>query len=145
MRIRVNNTQGIKISLSKIRKLTRYVLAYEGIKRTRIEISVVLVDNKSIKKINKEYLGRPRPTDVISFCMWEGSFYTIHPELLGDVVVSVEQAKKMALKLHKDFEQELSLYLIHGLLHLLGYKDDTLRNSKRMHKRGLDILKEWLE
>lgn len=145
MRIRVSNSQDVKISLPKVRRLIKYVLAREGIKKTNIEISVLLVDNNKIKEINKEYLGRIGATDVICFCMWEGPFYKLHPELLGDVVISVEQAKKVALRLHKDFKIELWLYLIHGLLHLLGYKDDTKNNSKKMHKREQYILKGWLK
>lgn len=143
MRVRINNQQGIRVPVLEIRNLTKYVLVQEGINKVPVEISILLVDNARIKELNKEYLGRSRVTDVISFRMWEGPFYKLHPELLGDIVISVEQAQCQARRLHRDFKKEVWLYLIHGLLHLVGYEDDTLRNSRRMHRRSLDILRKW--
>lgn len=145
MRVRLSNQQARRVSISEIRRLVKYVLAQEGIKKVPVEISILLVDNARIKKINKQYLGRTYATDVVSFRMWEGPFCKLHPELLGDVVVSVEQAQDQARRLGKDFKEELWLYIIHGLLHLLGYEDDTSRNAKTMHRRGLAILKGWLK
>lgn len=145
MRVRFSNQQSIKVSQAEIRKLAEYALTLEGIGRAKIEISILLVDNARVKELNKEYLGRKRATDVISFRMWEGPFYKLHPEILGDVVVSVEQAHREARRLGKEFKQELWLYIIHGLLHLVGYEDDTSQNAKKMHKRCLEILKGWSE
>lgn len=143
MRVRLNNQQGIKVSLTQIRRLTGYVFGQEGMKKAPVEISILLVDNARIKKINKEYLGRTKATDVISFRMWEGPFYKLHPELMGDVVVSVEKAQQQAHRLGRDFKEELWLYIIHGLLHLAGYEDNTEDNARRMHKRSLSILRKW--
>lgn len=143
MRVRLNNRQGIKVSLTQIRHLTEYVFSQEGMKEAPAEISILLVNNAGIKKINKEYLGRTKATDVISFRMWEGPFYKLHPELMGDVVVSVEKARQQARRLGGNFKEELWLYIIHGLLHLVGYEDNTRDNAKRMHKRSLSILKKW--
>lgn len=135
MRIRINNLQNIPINLPEIRDLANYTFRKEGIKRTKAEISILLVDNKGIEDLNRQYLGRARPTDVISFRMWEGPFYKLHPEILGDVVVNVEQAGT---------KRELALYIVHGLLHLLGYVDDTKRNAKLMQNRCEVILKGWI-
>jgi probable rRNA maturation factor len=103
-------------------------------------VSVLLENDKGIAGINKKYLGRPYSTDVISFRLWEGPYSKVHPEIFGDIVVNVEEARRR----NNNFERELSLYIVHGVLHLLGYIDDTKNNSKRMQKRCDFILKGWL-
>lgn len=140
MKVRINNQQEMPINIAEIRDLVRYLFEKEGIKGACVEISILLVDDKGIEKLNKEYLGRARPTDVISFRMWEGPFYKLHPELLGDVVVNVAQAHRSG----RQFKRELALYIVHGLLHLLGYVDDTKQNARRMQGRCGEILKGWI-
>lgn len=140
MRISINNQQDIPINAKEIRDLVRYTLQKEGIKKANVEISLLFVDNKGIKELNKQYLGRARPTDVISFRMWEGPFYKLHPEILGDVVINVQMARKA----RGFFRRELALYIVHGLLHLIGYIDDTKENARRMQARCDQILKGWL-
>lgn len=144
MRINILNNQKIyPVNLPKIRKLVRFALAQEGVKKADIEISLTLVDNMQITELNKKYLNRNRPTDVICFCFWENEFY-LSPEALGEIIVSVEQAKKVAKRLNKSLEEELYLYIIHGILHLIGYIDNTTYNRKRMNGRCEEILKRWL-
>lgn len=140
MRIRINNQQDIAINAKEIRDLVKYTFEKEGIKKADVEISLLFVNNKGIKKLNKQYLGKARSTDVISFRMWEGPFYKLHPEILGDVVVNVSRAKRS----RGLFRRELALYIVHGLLHLLGYIDDTKKNTSRMQDRCEEILKGWL-
>jgi len=140
MKIRVKNNQKTPVDIKKIKDLVEYTFNKQGIHRANIEVSVLLENSKGITDINKQYLGRSRSTDVISFRLWEGPFTKVHPEIFGDIVVNVEEAKKRT----KLFKRELSLYIIHGVLHLLGYLDDTKKNSARMHKRCIAILKEWM-
>lgn len=94
------------------------------------EISLVLVDNYQIQAINKEYLDRSRPTNVISFSQVEGEFSNIHPHILGDVVVSVERALSDSLAGGLTFEDELDFLVIHGVLHLLGYNHENTTNPE---------------
>lgn len=89
------------------------------------EISVLLVDDDQIREINKTYLQRDRPTNVISFSMTEGAFGHIHPDILGDIILSTETAARDALTGHLDFMDEMEFLLIHGLLHLIGYKHEN--------------------
>ena len=81
-------------------------------------ISVFFTDDKEMRKMNKKYMGRDYPTDVLSFEIKEkqedGSFY------LGDIVVNKDQAKRQAGKYGNDFEEEISELVAHGVLHLLG-------------------------
>ena len=105
------------------------------------ELSILLVDDSKIKELNKAYLKRNRPTDVIAFPQYEQKTKTLHPQLLGDVVISVETAKRQALRMGHSFEKELIVLLIHGILHLLGYEDKTCEKRKKMNEKQKQILK----
>ena len=82
---------------------------------------MLLVDDAEITVLNREYLGRDRPTNVISFPMQEGPFGEVSPNLLGDVVISVETVAAEADQGGYTPEEMLDFYLIHGILHLVGY------------------------
>ena len=85
------------------------------------ELSISLVSDKKITELNRNYLQRNRPTDVLAFPMNEGEFGEINPNLLGDVVVSVETALAQADKQDHSLDEELCLLVIHGILHLVGF------------------------
>jgi len=85
------------------------------------EISILFVDDAQIEGMNKEHLGRSGPTNVISFSMVEGDFGDINPHILGDVVISVETAKRQSMESQSSFEEMIDFLLIHGILHLMGY------------------------
>lgn len=84
-------------------------------------MSILIVDNAAIREINRDYLQRDRPTNVISFAMQEGEGGGIQPYLLGDVVISAERAAEDAAAAKIPFEHELIFLLLHGILHLLGF------------------------
>ena len=100
------------------------------------EVSVLITDDKQITKINREYLDRDRSTNVISFAMTEGFSGDIHPEILGDIVISAETALRDAAAAELPFNDELEFLLIHGLLHLLGYNHEntTQEETQRMKR-----------
>ena len=98
------------------------------------ELSVLLVDDPQIHEINRDYLGHDYPTNVISFAMREGEGPEVQPDLLGDVVISVETAQRDACEADSSFEGELYFLLLHGILHLLGY--DHERGS---HAEALEM------
>ncbi len=115
-----------------IEKLAELVLEAEP---RNTELSVKFVDDKAIAKLNEKYLHHKGPTDVISFPMREGSFRKLHRELLGDVVISTQTTVAQAKLFSKSVGEELSLYVIHGILHLLGYDDIAPGNRRRMEKK----------
>lgn len=86
--------------------------------KEKIYISVSIVDDKRMQELNKEYLQKDYPTDVLSFEMGEiqtdGTYY------LGDVIVNKQQAKRQAGDYGNDLEKEISELVEHGVLHLLG-------------------------
>jgi len=85
------------------------------------ELSIVLVDDAGIQLLNRDYLQRDKPTNVISFSMREGEGGDLHPGLLGDVVISTETADRDAAEADVSFESELLFLLLHGVLHLCGF------------------------
>lgn len=104
------------------------------------EISLLFVDDDSIREINKEYLSRDYSTNVISFSLNEGDFGDINPDLLGDIIISVETALRDALKAEIKFEEELDYLIIHGILHLLGYDHERSETeAKRMKEKEREL------
>ena len=99
------------------------------------------MDDHQIKKINKKYLRRSRPTDVISFSQIEGEFSHINTHLLGDVVISVETAKRQAKENNIILQDEITFLLIHGILHLLGYDHEgSVRKEREMRAKERELL-----
>ena len=84
------------------------------------EVALVFVNNKAIKDLNRRFLKKDSPTDVLSFPMGEkgadGKFY------LGDIIISIPQAVKQSSPKKHELERELERLAIHGFLHLLGYE-----------------------
>lgn len=133
--IEVVNRQKIKkISLLKLKKYIRQILALQKI--YSCQLSIVLCDNKFITKLNKKLFKKNIATDVISYSLGDD----FSPYYLGEVVVSVEQAVKCAAVYNNTWDKELVLYIIHGILHLFGYDDCSHKKSKIMEKRQEEIL-----
>ncbi len=85
------------------------------------ELSVSIVGDRSIRIINREYLDKDRPTNVISFSLQEGDCGGINPHALGDVIISADTAAREAEMGGVEFFERLSFLLLHGILHLCGY------------------------
>ena len=106
------------------------------------ELSLVITDDRKIEKLNKDYLHRHGPTNVIAFPMQEGAFSGISPSLLGDVVISVETTHREASLAGIGFEDRFDQLLIHGILHLFGYDhehDD--QEALVMEEKSAELLK----
>ncbi|PLX96543.1 MAG: rRNA maturation RNase YbeY [Desulfuromonas sp.] len=129
-----NQQQNHVIRITEVKKVARTILnALECPENT--ELSVVIVDDEQIQEINRDYLQRDKPTNVISFAQQEGEGAGICPELLGDVVISADTAARDAAEAGTTFFSEISFLLIHGILHLLGYD----------HERGTEAQAEEME
>jgi len=102
------------------------------------ELSILLVDDSLIRKLNASYRGKDRPTDVLSFAMGEGQFGDLNPDILGDVAISVPTATRQGRRRGRDAFEEVTMLLAHGLLHLIGYdhgSDEQEREMKRQTRR----------
>ena len=103
------------------------------------EISLVVTDDAGIRELNRQYLDRDRPTNVIAFPMQEGEFSHITPGLLGDVVISADTTAVEADNAGIDFSERFDQLIIHGILHLLGYdhENDEQEAAKMDEKRNV--------
>jgi probable rRNA maturation factor len=93
------------------------------------ELSLLLVNDAQIQALNLRYLGRDKPTNVLAFPMREGEFSTLHPHLLGDLVISVETARRQMKRFGLDEMKMVILLMIHGILHLVGYEHEGTRKG----------------
>ena len=106
------------------------------------ELSILIVDDQQIAGLNRQYLNREGPTNVIAFAMREGLFSEIAPNLLGDVVISVETAHRQARIAGLSMLDYFDQLLIHGILHLLGYDHESSESAARkMEKKTNQLLK----
>ncbi len=135
MKLNIINLQKLHfIDKNRVKKLIIGILKVE---KKNAELNLVFTDNKKIKKINKTFLGHNFATDVISFTYNNAS---LENDISGEIIISVEMAIKLAQKLKCTIEGEIALYLVHGLLHLLGYNDKLKKDAKKMHLREKELL-----
>jgi probable rRNA maturation factor len=107
------------------------------------ELSILLLDDPQIAVLNKDYLQREGPTNVIAFPMREGAFAEINPNLLGDVVISLETAAKEGLAAGVSMEDRLGELMIHGILHLFGYDHEISETEAgRMEAKSRELLEK---
>ncbi len=96
-----------------------------------VELSLLFVNDLQIQALNRRYLCRDRPTNVLAFPMRGGEFSTLHPHLLGDLVISVETAKRQSNRFGLNEMQMVILLMVHGVLHLIGYEHEGSKKEAR--------------
>lgn len=111
------------------------------------EITIIFVNDKGIRKLNFKYRSCNEPTDVLSFdlsanpeCSDSGSYHS-GKEILSDIVVSTQTAIRNARAFKTTPTYEMYLYVIHGLLHILGYDDKSKKDKLIMQKKEESLLK----
>jgi probable rRNA maturation factor len=107
--------------------------------RRRLELSLLLCGDEEIHDLNRTFRRKDRPTDVLAFAMREGPGGSLHPTVLGDVVISVETARRQA---RQGLAVELEHLFAHGLCHLLGYDHRTDREERVMNARAAALRAE---
>lgn len=137
-----------------IKNVVKTVLEQEGIKH-ELDVYITLTNNEEIHKINKEYRNVDRPTDVLSFPMFERNEIdnlrtnkiTDTEEILGDIIISIPKVKEQAEEYGHSYERELAYLTTHGMLHLLGYdhmieeEKDVMREHEEKALEKLNILR----
>lgn len=106
--------------------------------RVRGDVTVVLTDDATVRRLNRTYRGQDRSTDVLSFPLGEG---TSAGEPFGDVIISVETARKQAHEYGANLELELLRLLVHGTLHLCGHDHHRRRQARVMQRLTHRLLK----
>lgn len=142
MKIQIENQQKqIPINKRKIRaEVTKLLKLLDC---AGMEISITFVDDKAMQHLNKQYLSKDRPTNVMSFPLQEGEFSGINPNMLGDVVISVDTARRDADSGNLSFDEEIIFLIIHGMLHLRGYNHENTSktNALRMKKKEKELFR----
>ena len=113
----------------------QHVLRAEGV--ASFTVSVALVDDRHIRRLNRRYLKHDYATDALSFRLDDPA---AGEALSGEIIVSAERACAVAARRHADPEAELLLYAVHGCLHLVGYDDQAPRKARAMHAREAELL-----
>ena len=130
------------------KKVIEKCFEIEGLTNTQLIITITLTTPENIRKINKKYRNIDKETDVLSFPMFErdelqdkikNNSFT-HEDVLGDIVISIEQVKKQAVEYGHSFERELSYMMVHGFYHLMGYDHMTEDEKKEMRAKEDRVL-----
>ncbi|MBR2833822.1 MAG: rRNA maturation RNase YbeY [Bacilli bacterium] len=127
------------IDIDFINELLEYALKYKKI--DDVIFNIIFVDNKTIRKINKEYRNIDSETDVISFALEDTKDIKLEiGRILGDIYISIDKVKDQAKEYGHSEKREMAFLTIHGLLHLLGYDHITKEEEKIMFKEQELIL-----
>jgi probable rRNA maturation factor len=107
------------------------------------ELSVSIVGDRSIRRINREYLDRNRPTNVISFSQQEGDFAGVATGMLGDVIISADTSAREAEQGGILPFERLCFLLLHGILHLCGYDHERSgeKEALRMEQKEAELFR----
>jgi probable rRNA maturation factor len=120
----------------KLRKLLRSVGHPDA------EVSVLFTGDRAMRSLNRQYRGKDRTTDVLSFALREGMFPRVQPTVLGDIVISLPAASRQAAEAGHSLIREVERLLVHGLLHLIGYDHERgPQETLRMERKEQKLLK----
>jgi len=138
VKVAIKNLQKrIPINPKRIIKTVLKILSLEGIKKSG-EITICFVNDRRIKELNLKYLGKNNPTDVIAFDIAGPNSQN---KIFADIVISTDRAIDNAGAFHTTPLFELYLYVIHGVLHILGYDDKTKKDRLIMRQKEESLLK----
>jgi probable rRNA maturation factor len=158
MDVIVTNLQGAPVDVGFVRDVLQRILRLQGY-HDPPDVGVALVDDTYIRALNREYRGGDYTTDVLAFPMESAArrqppsapsrpaaaapMRAVEP-VLGDIVISVERAREQARQFKHPLRREVALLAIHGLLHLLGYDDETESAASVMWARQRELLETIL-
>jgi probable rRNA maturation factor len=130
--IEINNRTKAKLNKRKIEEAVSIFLKKN--KKVKKDVSIAIIGDKKMKKLNKKYRGIDKTTDILSF-KGEENF-------LGELIINYAQIKRQAKKFKNTVDQEFIFILIHGLLHLIGFDDKIEKDREFMIKKGEKFIKE---
>ncbi len=139
--LRIDARFASSVSGPWLKGVARRVLEVEGV--AAAELGVVVTDDATVQRLNRDYAGEDAPTDVLSFPLTEGEPFVSPPDgvlRLGEVVISYPTAERQAAEAGRATEAEVAHLLIHGVLHLLGYDHAEPEEERRMRAREEALL-----
>ena len=133
-----------------IRQVIKKCYEVENLEDSKLYINIILTNPANIKKINREYRNIDKETDVLSFPMFEKKDLELklknkdfeHIDILGDIIISINQVEKQAKEYGHSFERELSYMVVHGFYHLMGYDHMEEEEKKIMRSKEENVLNE---
>jgi probable rRNA maturation factor len=128
--ILLDNQTNITINLESLENIVNFLNV------SNKDIELLIVDDKTIQELNKNFRAKNKPTDVLSFPLEENKYAPI-----GSIVISSQTAQKAAEKFGHSLEEEITLLFIHGLLHLLGFDHET--DNGEMRAKEQEIIKKF--
>jgi len=135
--IEISNQQTVvDFDAGRMRRAAEAVLRDAGI--TEAQLSIAIVDDRTIHPLNRQYLQHDYPTDVLSFVLERDA-----ARLEGEVIASAETAARAAAQFDWSADDELLLYVIHGTLHLVGHDDATPRQRAAMRRMERQFLEPF--
>jgi len=138
----LNHCRSLRIDRTLLTKAARLTAREHGITAGQVELAVF--DDKDMARLHKEYLGRPKITDVICFDLAQTS--PAQPDgpsqIRASLALGGQVARKQARLNRTSINKELALYTVHGLLHVLGYNDAKPADARRMHHREDQLLQQ---
>jgi probable rRNA maturation factor len=137
----VNETGDESLPATKLVEAAQKTLQYEGVERTA-SLSLLLTGDEELQRLNRQFRGEDKPTDVLSFPAGETAGATLGElgEYLGDIAISVPTALRQAQQGGHKLEAELLLLTVHGVLHLLGHDHATEVEREKMWGAQGEIL-----
>ena len=135
------------LEASWLEGIARRVLEAQGV-GAQAELGLFIATQERVKQLNRDYLGRDEPTDVLAFSAGEGVEAELPPFVpppdgvshLGEVIISYPQAVMQAEEHRHSVEKEIAILIIHGVLHLLGYEHDKPELERQMRDREAELL-----
>lgn len=126
-----------------IKKIINKTFKIESLKNA--SCSIIIVDKDYIHKLNREYRGIDKVTDVISFALEDEKSMVIPDgtRLLGDIYICLDKAKEQAKEYGHSLERELCFLAVHGVYHLLGYDHNTKEEEKIMFQKQEEVLEAY--
>lgn len=139
--VEINNQAGSQVEEQKLQKVAQRFLDYYNL--SSLSVSLAFLKSEEMRKINQTYRGINKTTDVLSFLA--SSEEKKEDNFLGEILFDYEQIRKQAKDLDRGEEEELIFILIHGLLHLLGYTDETPEEKQKMIKLGNELTEKFVK
>ena len=142
LKIKISN-QDRKRTINRASIHRAAMRVFRAFKKCNALVDITFVTDKKIKGLNKNYLKRHTATDVISFVLEEG-MKKGKRALVGDIYISSETAQSNAARFGVSYNEELLRYTVHGVLHLLGFGDKTVREKRWIRQREEEFLRELI-
>jgi len=134
----LSHVRRVTFDQARLDRLARAILS--GVGEASAELGILFVGDQRMRGLNRRYRGKDRTTDVLAFAMREAPHSSAG--LLGDVVIAVPTAARQAKQGQRSLDEELTVLLVHGILHLCGYDHErSEKEARRMHRRERMILR----